>query len=73
MPFKTKVKNGTLSFDAAMTLIAHNFIIANYGAGFGVDLDDGSSFVDVRHNLLYDGGAFKMDCKCFFFCLSAGL
>ena len=61
MPFKTRVFDGTVSFKSSPTIISHNFIIANYGAGFAVDTDDGSSFVHIAHNVLYDGGAMKMD------------
>eukprot|EP00928_Gymnodinium_smaydae_P099579 TRINITY_DN9543_c0_g4_i1.p1 TRINITY_DN9543_c0_g4~~TRINITY_DN9543_c0_g4_i1.p1 ORF type:complete len:904 (-),score=125.31 TRINITY_DN9543_c0_g4_i1:128-2839(-) len=62
-PFLTDVAGGPLtsSFDPAPNTIASNFIWANYGAGQGVDNDDGSSFYRIHNNVFYDADGFKMD------------
>ena len=48
------------SYDAALTDVSYNFIIANYGGSQGFDNDDGSSWYDIHDNFIY-GEAFKMD------------
>ena len=43
-----------------MSEVAHNMIIANYGASQGFDTDDGSSWYDIHHNFLYQSDGKKM-------------
>ena len=45
----------------AYNTIFSNFIIANYGAGFGVDNDDSSSYYKIHGNVFYLGGGVKCD------------
>lgn len=54
-------ENGATILDPLQTLIAENFIFANYGAAQAVDNDDGSSFYTIEHNVFYDADGFKMD------------
>ena len=42
-------------------VIAKNFFLANYGAGQSVDNDDGSSYYDIRDNVMYAAGGLKSD------------
>jgi hypothetical protein len=42
-------------------VIRHNFLISNYGSGYGVDNDDGSSYFDIRDNVFYEGSGLKSD------------
>eukprot|EP00462_Mataza_sp_D1_P009108 CAMPEP_0175150124 /NCGR_PEP_ID=MMETSP0087-20121206/17670_1 /TAXON_ID=136419 /ORGANISM="Unknown Unknown, Strain D1" /LENGTH=775 /DNA_ID=CAMNT_0016435983 /DNA_START=250 /DNA_END=2577 /DNA_ORIENTATION=- len=60
-PFLTTVRNGTASLVPAYNVIAHNFIVSNYGAGFGVDNDDTSSYYLIYSNFFYLGGGVKCD------------
>lgn len=53
--------HGTTTLDPLPTLIASNFIFANYGAAQAVDNDDGSSFYTIEDNVFYDADGFKMD------------
>ena len=39
--------------------IANNFFLANYGAGQSVDNDDGSSYYDIRDNVMYAGTLYR--------------
>ena len=41
--------------------ITSNFIVSNYGAGFGVDNDDTSSYYNINNNVFYLGGGVKCD------------
>ena len=41
--------------------IRYNFLISNYGSGFGVDNDDTSSYYKIHHNFFYLGGGVKCD------------
>jgi hypothetical protein len=43
------------------SVIHHHQIISNYGAGWGVDNDDGSAYYKVRSNVMYQGGGLKSD------------
>ncbi|MDA9686899.1 hypothetical protein N9U05_00255 [bacterium] len=45
----------------AYTQISQNMIISNYGAGFGVDNDDTSSYYKIYSNFFYLGGGVKCD------------
>jgi hypothetical protein len=63
-PFLTDVRNGpggAPSYDAALTDISSNFVIANYGASQGVDNDDGSSWYDIHDNFFFDAEGLKQD------------
>eukprot|EP00039_Didymoeca_costata_P023769 m.8181 g.8181 ORF g.8181 m.8181 type:complete len:1067 (-) comp3851_c0_seq2:220-3420(-) len=42
-------------------VIENNFIFANYGAGQSVDNDDGSSYYDIKNNVMYAAGGLKSD------------
>lgn len=42
-------------------VISNNLIFSNYGAGFGVDNDDTSSYYTIRSNVFYGGGGVKCD------------
>ena len=53
------------SFDSLMNKIKHNLIIANYGASWAVDNDDGSSFYDIFDNVFLDSNGFKVRLSCF--------
>ena len=55
------IKYGEPSYEAQMNNIAHNFIIANYGASQGFDTDDGSSWYNITHNFFFEADAWKMD------------
>ena len=48
------------NYDAALSDISFNFIIANYGGSQGFDNDDGSSFYNIHDNFIY-GEGFKND------------
>jgi len=60
-PFLTEVRNGTPSIKPANNTIRSNFFVSNYGAGFGVDNDDTSSYYDINSNFFYLGGGVKCD------------
>ena len=45
----------------ADNIITKNMIVSNYGAGFGVDNDDSSSYYRIHSNLFYMGGGVKCD------------
>lgn len=63
-PFLTDVLNGAEdrpSLIPAYNVISSNYIIANYGAGFGVDNDDSSSYYKIHGNVFYLGGGVKCD------------
>eukprot|EP00658_Telonema_sp_P-2_P049871 TRINITY_DN3795_c0_g1_i19.p1 TRINITY_DN3795_c0_g1~~TRINITY_DN3795_c0_g1_i19.p1 ORF type:complete len:842 (-),score=152.99 TRINITY_DN3795_c0_g1_i19:108-2633(-) len=60
-PFLTEVRNGTPSLIPAYYEIRNNFMISNYGAGFGVDNDDTSSYYLIHNNFFYLGGGVKCD------------
>ena len=61
-PFLTTVRDGaTPSFVPAYNVIRSNFIVSNYGAGFGVDNDDTSSYYNITSNFFYLGGGVKCD------------
>ena len=60
-PFSSDLRDGTPSFVPTPRNISYNFIISNYGAGSGLDNDDGSSWYHVRKNVLYNSEGFKMD------------
>ena len=61
-PFLTAVRDGkTPSFVPAYNVIRSNFIVSNYGAGFGVDNDDTSSYYNITSNFFYLGGGVKCD------------
>jgi hypothetical protein len=61
-PFLTTLRDGTTpSFVPRNRIIALNFIMANYGAGWGLDNDDGSSWYHVYKNVFYQSQGFKMD------------
>ena len=36
-------------------IIENNYMISNYGSGYGVDNDDGSAYFDIRNNVFYEG------------------
>eukprot|EP00928_Gymnodinium_smaydae_P031070 TRINITY_DN22929_c0_g1_i1.p1 TRINITY_DN22929_c0_g1~~TRINITY_DN22929_c0_g1_i1.p1 ORF type:complete len:770 (+),score=134.38 TRINITY_DN22929_c0_g1_i1:334-2310(+) len=61
IPYLTDVRNGRPSLVPADNTITRNFIISNYGAGFGVDNDDTSSYYDIDSNFFYLGGGLKCD------------
>jgi len=48
-------------FKPKPTTIERNLIVANFGAGWSVDNDDGSSFYAIQDNLFYDSDGLKMD------------
>eukprot|EP00041_Stephanoeca_diplocostata_P013202 m.230408 g.230408 ORF g.230408 m.230408 type:complete len:487 (+) comp19259_c0_seq4:384-1844(+) len=50
-----------LSLVPAYNDISGNFIFSNYGAGFGVDNDDTSSYYKISGNLFIGGGGVKCD------------
>lgn len=52
-PYLTGSFDGTRSFRPVSRLVAKNFIIASYGAGWGVDNYDGSSWYEVSKNVFY--------------------
>ena len=52
-PFLTDFFDGTPSFRPVSRKIAKNFIFANYGAGWAVDNDDGSSWYEITRNVFY--------------------
>ncbi len=60
-PYLTNVRGDGPSFVPANNTISRNFIIANYGAGWGVDNDDTSSYYDIVSNFMYGGGGVKCD------------
>ena len=60
-PFLTKVRNGSASLVPAFNHIRKNFLWSNYGAGFGVDNDDTSSYYRIYENFFYLGGGVKCD------------
>jgi hypothetical protein len=60
-PFLTDVATGKPSLIPAYNEIANNFLVANYGAGFGVDNDDTSSYYKIHGNFMYLGGGVKCD------------
>ena len=61
-PFMTTVGDGkTPSLVPAYNTITNNFFISNYGAGFGVDNDDTSSYYNITSNFFYLGGGVKCD------------
>ena len=49
------------SLQPRYNLIRHNFIFSNYGAGFGVDNDDTSSYYNITSNVFVGGGGVKCD------------
>merc|ERR1712125_156196 len=61
IPFLTDVRDGSPSLIPANNTIVRNFIVSNYGAGFGVDNDDTSSYYDIVSNFFYLGGGVKCD------------
>ena len=60
-PFSTEVATGKPSVIPAYYEIRRNFLVSNYGAGFGVDNDDTSSYYLIHHNFFYLGGGVKCD------------
>jgi hypothetical protein len=52
-PFLTDLRDGTPSFQPRSRKIWKNLIFANYGAGWGLDNDDGSSWYEVWSNVFY--------------------
>ena len=60
-PYLTDVATGKPSIIPAYYEIRNNFLISNYGAGFGVDNDDTSSYYKIHHNFFYLGGGVKCD------------
>lgn len=60
-PFLTDVGSGEASVTPKYLEIRFNFLISNYGAGFGVDNDDTSSYYKIHHNFFYLGGGVKCD------------
>eukprot|EP00937_MAST-01D_sp_MAST-1D-sp2_P002963 g2963.t1 len=62
-PYLTDVRDGAgnPSLIPADNVITKNMIISNYGAGFGVDNDDSSSYYEIHSNLFYLGGGIKCD------------
>jgi len=62
MQFKTRVRFGDqLSYDPAVSVVARNFGIGDYGASQVFDTDDGSSWYHIHHNFFYDADLTKMD------------
>jgi len=57
--FWTDVR-GEPGWNPAYSNIAYNMIIANYGGSQGFDNDDGSSWYDIHHNVIY-GEGLKQD------------
>ena len=45
----------------ADNIVRRNVLVANYGAGFGVDNDDTSSYYTIKSNVFYGGGGVKCD------------
>ena len=64
--FWTDVRDGPEKpgWNPAFTEVERNIIIANYGGSQGFDNDDGSSWYDIHHNVIY-GEGLKQDCKLF--------
>jgi len=60
-PYLTELRTGSPSLIPEYNVIASNFIISNYGAGFGVDNDDTSSYYKIHTNVMYMGGGIKCD------------
>ena len=62
--FWTDVRDGPEKpgWNPAFTEVERNIIIANYGGSQGFDNDDGSSWYDIHHNVIY-GEGLKQDCK----------
>ena len=60
-PYLTAVRTGKPSLLPANNTLAENFIISNYGAGWGIDNDDTSSYYDIQKNFMYMGGGVKCD------------
>ena len=62
-PFLTEVgqPKGKASLIPDYTQIHGNYILSNYGAGFGVDNDDTSSYYKIYENFFYMGGGVKCD------------
>ena len=63
-PFLTEVAalpDHVPSLIPAYNVIANNFFTANYGAGFGVDNDDTSSYYKIHDNFFFLGGGVKCD------------
>lgn len=52
-PFLTDLRDGRPSFQPRSRKIWRNLIFANYGAGWGLDNDDGSSWYEVWSNVFY--------------------
>lgn len=50
-----------VSLVPAYNEISGNFIFSNYGAGFGVDNDDTSSYYKIFNNYFVGGGGVKCD------------
>ena len=42
-------------------VIRDNFLISNYGSGYGVDNDDGSAWFEIFGNVLVGGSGLKSD------------
>merc|ERR1719362_785891 len=60
-PYLSDVRSGTPSLVPAYNQMSRNFLFANFGAGFGVDNDDTSSWYNITGNVLYQGGGLKCD------------
>jgi len=60
-PFLTSVRDGTPSLVPEYNYVSRNLLIANYGAGWGVDNDDTTSWYKIYNNVLYLGGGVKCD------------
>ena len=52
---------GTPNLQPKTYTIAANFFLANYGSGQSVDNDDGSSYYDIKNNVMYGAGGLKSD------------
>ena len=61
-PFIWEKKPGELpNLTPKPFVIEQNYLISNYGSGYGVDNDDGSAYFDIRDNVFYSGSGLKSD------------
>ena len=63
MPLANRVASGggAGTFANSLTEVSRSMIIGNYGSSQGFDNDDGSSYYNTTHNVMYQASGFKMD------------
>lgn len=59
-PFYSDLRGPAGSWNPLFSTISRNVIIATYGSSQGVDNDDGSTWFDLHHNVVY-GEGIKQD------------